>query len=126
MKLGQRGMARNHLAMAFLLQILGLDGPQARQVAPVAIGIHAEADDEAVRDDHADDVGLYRFLLADGLVGKHGQDHFGGAHVQQALLDVRQGFAFVQDIVEHDHGAARHIRAGMTFHTTSPPLSSSP
>ena len=54
--------------------------------------IHAEADDELVRYRQADDVRLHRFHFPEFLVGKHGEDHLGRAHVEQALLHVGQRF----------------------------------
>src|SRR5471030_381055 len=102
------------------------DRPQSRQIAPVAVGVHAEADHEAVGDGDADDVGAAGLGLADGLVGEHGQQHFGRAHVEQALLDVRQRLALSSMSSSTMTTRPATFERGTTFHTTWPPWSSSP
>ena len=64
-----------------------------------------------LRQREADQVGLDRLGAFQILVGEHRDDHFRRAHVEQALLHVGEGLAFVEDVVDHDDDAARHVLA---------------
>src|SRR5688572_14266438 len=64
-----------------------LESVNRRQVAPQAVGVHAEAEDVAVGNGDADEVGLHRLGAPDVLVGEYRREHPRGPHLGDLLLD---------------------------------------
>src|SRR5258708_30404220 len=72
------------------------------KVAPESIRVHAEAEDVAVGDGDAHEVGGDGLRAADVLVGEDRAEHFARAHLQQLLADRRDRDALIQDLLDHD------------------------
>ncbi len=93
-------------------QWICLHCPDIREIAPVAFNIHAESDDKAVGQGHADMIRGYRFFRAGLFVSKYGKNDLGRAHFQQAPLDMREGFPFVKNVIQHNNNAVHDILPG--------------
>src|SRR5947207_11883490 len=75
-----------------------------RQVAPVALRVHAVAEDEAIFDSQADEIGMDRLWPAQRLLDQHGAVEARGAELHQSIANRRHGVAAIQNVVEHQHG----------------------
>src|SRR5437016_2646294 len=66
-----------------------LHGADLRQVAPVALGVHAAAEDEAVGNRQADEIGVDRLGDLELLLDQHRALHGQRAELEQAIADRR-------------------------------------
>src|SRR5258706_6411948 len=85
-------------------------GADLGQVAPVAFCVHAVAEDEAVLDTQADEVGADRLGLAQGLLDQHCAVEARRAKLHHALANRRHPVAAVEDVVKPQ--PPRTARAG--------------
>src|SRR6185436_3677108 len=83
-----------------------LHRPDLGQVAPVTLRVHAAAEDEAVGDLHADEVGVDRLFLVEDLLDQHRAVHRLRAKLEQPRADRGHRFTVVEDVVDHQHRAS--------------------
>src|SRR5712691_9286424 len=86
--------------------LAALDGADLGQVAPIALGVHAAAEHEAVRDRKADEIGRKRSFLLQDFLDQDGAVKLSCAELEQALANRVHGLAVIQDVIEHEHTAA--------------------
>jgi GTP-binding protein len=75
-----------------------------REIAPGAPHVHAKAEDVTVGQGDADKIGNDRFGATNVLVGEYHGVTGCCTLLQQALFDRRQGDAFVQHVIDQQHG----------------------
>jgi hypothetical protein len=97
-----------------------------RQVAPGALHVHAEAEDVAVGQMHADKIRLAPASRGRGPCRRRRRCGSPGALFEQAPLHRGQRDALVEHIVHHQHRAAGNGARGATIHDNSPPVVVSP
>src|SRR5712664_4715565 len=86
--------------------LAALHGADLGQVAPIALGVHAAAEHEAVRDRKADEIGRNRLFPLQDFLNQDGAVKRARAELEQALANRVHGLAMIQDVVEHEHAAA--------------------
>jgi excinuclease ABC subunit B len=89
--------------------VLGLEHPDARQVAVAFREIEPVAHDEGVGNGEADEVGLERHLAPPALVEQHAHLDAGGILLADQVHDERQGLAGVEDVVDQEDVAVGKI-----------------
>ena len=92
-------------------------------VAPVALIVHAAAEEETVGDVEAGEVGAHAGtgLALMVLVHQNGTEHAGGALFGKVLADGLQRVAFVEDVVDDQDSAAARILDGRARQSSSLP-----
>src|SRR5260221_6181209 len=83
-----------------------LHRPDLGQVAPEALRVHAAAEDEAVGNLQADEVGVDRLLLVEDLLDQHRAVHRLRAELEQPRTDRGHRFTVIEDVVDHQYRAA--------------------
>src|SRR5258707_6639639 len=90
-------------------------GADLGQVAPVAFCVHAVAEDEAILDTQADEVGADRLGAAQGLLDQHYAVEARRAKLPQELAHRRHLVTAVEELVKRQHPAtARAVRRRST------------
>ena len=82
------------------------DTPLPERLALVQRFVQLLSDNKAML---ADKIGMDRFVPAMPLVGKHRAAKPARTQLHHALAQRRQGVAFIENIVQHQHHAAAHI-----------------
>src|ERR1051325_9967860 len=85
-------------------------GADLGQVAPVALRVHAEAEDEAVGYLEPDEIGADGLRPREALLDQHRAVEARRAKLEQPLADCRHRLAAVEDVVEREHRAPLHAR----------------
>src|SRR5260370_31801651 len=86
--------------------LAALHGADLGQVAPIAPGVHAAAEHEAVRDRKADEIGRNRLFLLQDFLNQDGAVKRARAALDPALANPVHGLPIIQDAVEPAHAAA--------------------
>src|SRR5471032_3120081 len=102
------------------------DRPQSRQIAPVAVGVHAEADHEAVGDGDADDVGAAGLGLPMALSANTASSTSAAPMSSRRCLTCASVSPSSSMSSSTMTTRPATFERGTTFHTTWPPWSSSP